>query len=110
MEILQIVSALALVFGLLAALYWFSNKYSGKLGGGPNRKIKIIEKQPLGDKRSLLLVEIGQQSFLLGSTTNNISMLTPVDASEKGDKSEASEETESKDKTVSFKRVLEMIR
>ena len=110
MSILQTISALALVFGLLGALYWLSSRYSGRLGGVSSRKIKIVEKLPLGDRRSLLLVEIGQQSYLVGSTAHNISMIAPLEAEAEVLDSETSEEKSPAENGVSFKRVLEMIR
>jgi flagellar biosynthetic protein FliO len=109
MDILQIISALTLVFGLLGALYWFSNHYSHKLGARSNRKIRVVEKLPLGEKRSLLLVEIGQQTYLVGSTAQNISMLAPLEMVEEQSEEDNSGEDEA-NANGGFRKVLEMIR
>ena len=110
MEILQIISALALVFGLLGALYWLTNRYSGKFGSNSNRKIRLVEKLPLGDKRSLILVEIGQQSYLVGSTPQNISMLAPLEKEESICDQETPDEIENQVESSGFRRVLELMK
>jgi flagellar biosynthetic protein FliO len=111
MQILETISALALVFGLLAGLYWISVHFKGKFGGNNSHRIHVTERVQLGDKRSLLLVQIGGRSYLLGATSNNISLLTPVEEEDlpKADTDEAAG-PEADQSDSSFMRVLEMIR
>jgi len=109
MDILQTISAVVLVFGLLGALYWFANRYGGRLNRISNRRIRIVEKMSLGDRRSLLLVEIGRRSYLLGSTSQSISLLAPLEEVVPVEEGEDADEKDS-NKQLSFKRALEMIR
>jgi flagellar protein FliO/FliZ len=65
---------------ILGAAY-FVTKYIAVKGfkASANKNLKIIETVSLGIDKSLLLVKVGEQYLLLGSTQKNISMLTAID-------------------------------
>lgn len=109
---LQAASALALVIGLIGLFYYLGQRLNERVtGGASKRNIQVIERTPLGDKRTLLLVRVGQQQLLLGATSSAISMLATVACAEPSEKP-ASDITKGKkeDSKISFRRVLEAIR
>ena len=65
---------------ILAAAYYVTKYLSRKgLKQGKNKNLKIVESAALGIDKSLLLVKVGEQYLLLGSTQKNISMLAEID-------------------------------
>ncbi|MHB1392444.1 MAG: flagellar biosynthetic protein FliO [Clostridia bacterium] len=65
---------------ILGAAY-YATKYLARKGLNPakNKNLKILETVPLGIDKSLLLVKVGEQYLLLGSTQKEITMLTEVE-------------------------------
>ena len=65
---------------ILGAAY-YATKYLARKGLNPakNKNLKIVETIPLGIEKSLLLVKVGEQYLLLGSTQKGITMLTAVE-------------------------------
>lgn len=65
---------------ILAAAY-FVTKYLSKKSfyQGRNKNLKIVETAALGIDKSLLLVRVGEQYLLLGSTQKNISLLAVIE-------------------------------
>jgi flagellar biosynthetic protein FliO len=45
-------------------------------GGSPDRMLRVIETLPMGDKRSIALVQVGDRRYLVGNTTHQISILS----------------------------------
>ena len=80
MNWVQAVAAIALVFGLLALVYWLANRAAIPGLGRGQRLIRVIERHPLGDKRMLMLVEVGEETYLIGSTSQNISLVSVIRA------------------------------
>lgn len=81
MEWLQILFGLLFVFGLLALLYWASLRYGGRGTGTRSHRIEVLERRSLGDKSQLVLVQVGGQVMLLGSTPHSVSILSQLEAS-----------------------------
>lgn len=82
MSTVQAVAGILLVFGLLALFYWMAYRFSGGRGfPGRCSKIEIVETRGIGDKRALLLVRVGSETFLVGSTTHQISLLSAIEPS-----------------------------
>ncbi len=80
MSTVQAIAGILLVFGLLALFYWMAYRYTGGRGfPGRSSRIEILETRGIGDKRALLLVKVGSDTFLVGSTTHQISLLSPID-------------------------------
>ena len=65
---------------ILGAAYYVT-KYLARKGLNPanNKNLKIIETVNLGIDKSILLVKVGEQYLLLGSTQKNITLLTAVE-------------------------------
>lgn len=65
---------------ILGAAYYVT-KYIAKRGfkASGNKNLKIVESVSLGIDKSLMLVKVGEQYLLLGSTQKSISMLAEID-------------------------------
>jgi flagellar protein FliO/FliZ len=65
---------------ILGAAY-YTTKFLARKGLNPanNKNLKIIETASLGIDKSLLLVKVGEQYLLLGSTQKSITLLTAVE-------------------------------
>jgi len=65
---------------ILAAAYYVTKFLSKRgLNHGKNKNLKIIETAALGIDKNLILVKVGEQYLLLGSTQRNISLLSIID-------------------------------
>lgn len=70
--------SVGIVAGLgLAALY-LSKKVLPRVVNTAGREIRIVETTGLGPRKALHLVEVGGQRLLIASTSDRITMLTPV--------------------------------
>lgn len=80
---LQSFVALSLVLGLLWVLYRLAQRFGGRIPGfAKPRRIQVMERSSLGDRRSLLLVSVAGQQFLVGSTPQNLSLLAKIEMQE----------------------------
>jgi flagellar protein FliO/FliZ len=108
---LQAISALALVIGIIGLFYYLGQRINDRvIGGASKRRVQVIERTPLGDKRSLLLVRVGQQQLLLGATSNTISRLSSIEDEDSTEEPVPLEEEKQDPPTSSFRRILEAIR
>ncbi len=107
MEWLQVLSALALVFGLLGLLYWMSARYGNRRLRGGSRRIEVLERRPLGDKSQLVLVQVGGETFLLGATSQSVTLLSQVDPEPQP---AAGEPAEGGDQRRDFRSWLELVK
>ena len=65
---------------ILAAAYYVTKYLSQKsLNHGKNKNLKIVETAAIGIDKNLILVKVGEQYLLLGSTQRNISLLSVID-------------------------------
>lgn len=65
---------------ILAAAYFVTKYLSTKsFSQVRNKNLKIVETAALGFDKSLLLVRVGEQYLLLGSTQKNISLLAVIE-------------------------------
>jgi len=77
----QMVASLSIVIGLIYLAYYLANRF---LKGNLVRKsvpryIRVVESRFLAPKKSLMLVEVGGEYLLLGSTDSGLSLLKQVD-------------------------------
>ncbi|HHY37405.1 MAG TPA: FliO/MopB family protein [Clostridia bacterium] len=74
LQVLRVLISLALVLGLGYYGLKFLGSHRG-VGAGRERRIRIIESVPLGQRRLLLLLSVKDEEFLLGSSESGISLL-----------------------------------
>ncbi len=67
--------ALALCSAFLIGAYWLRRLR----GEQPGRLLKVVEVTPLGNARTLTVIEINGSRYLIGSTAQNISLLTKLE-------------------------------
>jgi flagellar protein FliO/FliZ len=79
-SILKMVSALAVVLGIMLAGLWVVRKLMKKTGTGVDdgHAIRILSTRYLGPKSSIMLVDVLGSVIVVGVTTNQISMLTTI--------------------------------
>ena len=80
-SLVQTAGALAVVVGLIILISRFSERWS-RGGGTPGRLpryIRVIETRCLAPKKALILVEVGGEYLLLGSSGDGVSFLKQVD-------------------------------
>lgn len=83
---LQMIAALSIVVGLILLTKHFSTKFlSGSSSPLTAKHIRIIETRFIGPKKSLILVEVGGQYFLLASADNNLTLVKQIDMIEEID-------------------------
>jgi flagellar protein FliO/FliZ len=83
-SILAVVIALAFVLGLAWGVIWLLKKFQDRqLGvselGGETRTIRFVRSMPLGQRERVALIEVGDETLLLGVTTGSITLLARWD-------------------------------
>ena len=76
---LKMIWGLLVVLGLLLIIYGFARKKLSFGQVGNKGLIKIIESRHLMPKKSLFLIEIRGKQYLLGSGSDSIHLITPLE-------------------------------
>ncbi len=72
----KIFAALLFILGLIFLLSYIMKKIKMKNGGLLNSKfIKIISRYPLGERKYLYIVKIGEETLLLGITPQSVNYI-----------------------------------
>lgn len=75
-EIVKTVVYLALVLGLIYVIYFLLLKFKGRVTEKKNlNNLKIISSLNLGNKKSILLIEVNKELFLVGVSNSNIQVI-----------------------------------
>ncbi|RQW83238.1 MAG: flagellar biosynthetic protein FliO [Geobacter sp.] len=77
----QMVASLSIVVGLIYLAYYLANRFlkGNLMKKSVPRYIRVVESRFLAPKKSLMLVEVGGEYLLLGSSDSGISLLKQVD-------------------------------
>ena len=76
--ILKTIGSLVLVIALGIAAAYVLKRLGPRLGQIQGRQIRLIETTALGPKKALHIVEVEGQRFLIGSTAEQVTMLSPI--------------------------------
>jgi len=78
---LQMLASLGIVIGMVfVARHLLSRFQNGGAGRGTApRHVRVVESRFLGPKKSLILVEVGGEYLLLGSTGEGINLIKQID-------------------------------
>lgn len=70
-----------IMFALILAAAYYVTKFLAQKGmvQGKSKTMKLVESMPLGADRSLHLVKVGSQYFLIGSASKNMFMMSEID-------------------------------
>lgn len=71
---------LVIIVIIYLAVFLMRKLSGGRLGGGKNRTIQIVEQAYLAPKKSVCLIKLADRLVLVGVTDSSISMLTEFDA------------------------------
>jgi len=94
---LRVIWGLLVVLGILFIIYGFMKKKMSFLNMQGKGLIKIVEARHLMPKKSLYLVEVRGQEFLLGTGQDGINLIAPIRPAVKKDSfAEILENSESK--------------
>jgi len=77
----QMVASLSIVVGMIYLAYYLANRFlkGNLMKKSVPRYIRVVESRFLAPKKSLMLVEVGGEYLLLGSSDSGISLLKQVD-------------------------------
>lgn len=69
------------LFGLVLGLAWLSTRMIGMRMGlaARGRMIRVLENVPVGRERSVMLLEVGGRVYLVGSTSDQISLIDAIE-------------------------------
>lgn len=70
--------ALMLVLGLILILSFLAKKYLKPLGGRTGGSIQILESRYILPKKSLVLIQVSDQKFLVGTSTEGVTAIVPL--------------------------------
>ncbi len=111
----SLISQIGVVFGtllgiaLILYLAYISTKLLGKkfsFKSGGNRKIKILDNVSVGQGKSILIVQTGTKTFLVGAAAESINLISELNSEEFITEEEPTEQSQIDFKTA-FKTVLE---
>ncbi len=70
-----------IMFGLILAAAYYSSKFLSRkaLGRGSAKNMKLVESMPMGADKSLHLVKVGSQYFLIGSASKSLFMMSEIE-------------------------------
>jgi len=78
---LRMIWGLLVVSGILLIIYAVMKKRFSFAAPNSKSKIQVKEIRHIMPKKSLCLVEVGGQEFLLGLSADNITLITPLQSS-----------------------------
>lgn len=105
-EILSVIVILLLFVGILYLAY-ITTKFIGKrysVKGKSFNNMKILDTASIGQDRQLMIVKAAERVFLIGVTSNQISLISELD--EEKLEIESAEEAQSMDFSDALKKVL----
>ena len=79
-SLLKMISALAVVLGVMLACLWAARKFMNNKGTGVDdgQMIRVLSTRYLGPKSSILLLDVLGNVIVVGVTGTQISMLTTI--------------------------------
>jgi len=76
----QMLASLAVVIGVILLFSYLANRwFKNTPSAGVPRYIRLVETRHLGPKKSLMLVEVGGEYFLLGNSAEGMQLIKQVD-------------------------------
>ena len=81
LPMLKVFGGLALVLGLVLLLYGLSRKGFRFLPGPRAGTIQVVEMRGLGPKKSVCLVKVRDEEFLLGVGPSGVNLLSRIEGS-----------------------------
>lgn len=76
----RVIWGMLVVLGIMLLLYAFVRKRFSLYTGSPGQRIKVLEMKPLMQKKSLCLIEVDGEEYLLGISTDRIDHIATISA------------------------------
>lgn len=78
--VFRTLGGMGLVVSLIAAAYFAARKYAPKYFGKSmgEKNLRIVETLSMGDRRSVSLIEVANQRFLIGHTSHQINLIATL--------------------------------
>jgi flagellar protein FliO/FliZ len=76
-SLLQTISALCLVLGLLGLLAWFLKRYGPKAAAG-SANVRLVGALNLGGRERIMVVEVGDQWIVVGASPGRVNALATM--------------------------------
>ncbi|MFW0883601.1 FliO/MopB family protein [Candidatus Acidulodesulfobacterium sp. H_13] len=84
-EIVKTAVYLALIIGLIYLVYFLMNKFKGRISQKEKtNNLKIISSINLGNKKSILLIDVNRELFLVGLSQSNIQVIGHIKSKSNG--------------------------
>jgi len=83
-DFVKMIFILALVIGLILGFVWFMRRIQGQ-GSTADSPIKVLHSQTLGGSRSLQVVEVANEIFLLGVSDSGVTVVKDLTGTEAAD-------------------------
>ncbi len=84
-EIVKTAVYLALIIGLIYLVYFLMNKFKGRISQKEkSNNLKIISSINLGNKKSILLIDVNRELFLVGLSQSNIQVIGHIKSKSNG--------------------------
>ena len=100
LEAVKTVVYLALIIGMIYGIYFFMNKFRNRVSAKEKiNSLKIISSINLGNKKSILLIEVNKEFFLVGVSPSNIQMIGRLEGVPAMQNSGISDYSDRQDKT-----------
>ncbi|MGC8554851.1 MAG: FliO/MopB family protein [Candidatus Acidulodesulfobacterium sp.] len=100
LEAVKTVVYLALIIGMIYGIYFFMNKFRNRVSAKEKiNSLKIISSINLGNKKSILLIGVNKEFFLVGVSPSNIQMIGRLDGVPALQNSVISDYSDRQDKT-----------
>jgi hypothetical protein len=58
---------------------WLGSLFSGKLRLVPERKLRVVERLSLGERKFVAILQVEGRKFLIGGSSSSLSMLAALD-------------------------------
>lgn len=110
--LIDLIWAILVVLAVLALAYVFTRFLVGRTSGGTiryrGRRITVLEQATVGKDQKLLLVQMGEQFYFLGSTPGGITCLEQV-SPEESQRWKLEDEARSGQQPPSFQEALRKV-
>ena len=113
--IVRTIGGMGLVIVLMAAAFFAARKFAPRYFNKPasEKSVKLIETLSMGDKRSIVLIEVANNRFLVGSTPQQINLLAALPealsvSSEPDEASAALKTAIKKESRIPFRNLFEI--
>lgn len=87
-EVLQLIWALVVVAAVLVLAWLFTRFVAGRMSGGAplglskDKPVKLLAQLPVGREQRVLLVQVGEQCYLLGAAQGGVTLLDKLSLEE----------------------------